>query len=202
MATGKTDIYALAALRLGGGNTYDVITESVVGANTEKMVRVFDSVWDLSLKYVLSLENWASATKYETCGAYLTGAGLPGKSDWDYAYNKPPDCVRVIDLIDEDDRSVSYPYEEAGQYILMDEDEAYAKYVWLVGDEDLPRLDGSLTLAIAGWLAYVASKSLGKPESERALLLQEYERDLNTACRKNGMKSSKTTGRAMASETT
>lgn len=80
--------------------------------------------------------NWEEALTFSETGAELADANIPDMADWSYAYTLPSDCLRVIRQLNEEDRTIEYPFKVMRGMLLSDNygnadnDVAYIEYIY------------------------------------------------------------------------
>lgn len=113
-----------------------------------KRARCLRDNWDLVLDLVLREHTWNFATRRSNL-ARLSAAPAFG---WDYAYQLPVACLRVLGLVstgDEVDPSIEYNVE--GDQLLTNEETAYLKYIERVTNTGY--FDAGFASALASRLA-------------------------------------------------
>lgn len=81
----------------------------------------YDSVW----KEVLNSYNWSDAIRY----VQLSQLSTSPLTEYDYQYQLPSNCLRVISLNETSDRLQSEHYILQGDKLLTNEDTALIKYI-------------------------------------------------------------------------
>lgn len=143
------------ALALLGDARINALTEDNERART--CAELYDDVRDA----VLRGHPWNCAQERATL-ARLSDAPAFG---FDYAYQLPADCLRVLRL-----RYLDQRFKVEGRRLLTDAGEAYVLYIKRLTDPTL--IDPLLVKAIAAQLAHDMAPRLAKSESKR----QEMER--------------------------
>jgi len=110
--------------------------------------------------------NGTSYTPYTSGG---TARRTPA-FQFDYMYQKPTNCLRIISQVDPDDDSVEYDHVVEGDFILTDEDECYIKYIIDLTDPD--KWDAMLREAFAFRLA----AELAYPQAGSKTLAAEMDK--------------------------
>lgn len=117
-----------------------------------KAARTFSALWDSTLEEVLRGHPWNFATKRIVCPALLTAPAF----GYDFTYQLPSDCVRVL-LVGEGD-SDTVDYEIEGRTIVTDEAPCKLKYTARVTDTGL--FDSIFTVILAARLAFYAAYAI------------------------------------------
>jgi hypothetical protein len=141
-----------SALTLLGCDLISSITQET------KSARLLNGIWDLSRDEVIRAHRWNFATKR----AVLAPTATAPDFEWDYAFDIPNDCLRILEP---DSNDLQFVVEN-GQ-ILCDEDSLNFKYVYR--NEDESSWDASFARAMALYLAkeicYAMTQSLALTES-------------------------------------
>lgn len=95
---------------------------------------------------------------------------------FEYAYNLPADCLRLIEVVSEGRTK----YSLEGRQILTNEGpEIFIKYIAEIKDPN--KYDGLLREALACYLAYTICERITQSNSKRELAMREFENALNMA---------------------
>lgn len=113
---------------------------------------LLNAIWSQTLDSVLRAHPWNFA---------ITRAELAPTSDepafeWDYEYDLPSDCLRVLDLMDGNDEDIEFVIED--QKILTNESTIYARYIYR--NDDPSSWDACFAEALAWRLAKEVVMSL------------------------------------------
>lgn len=81
--------------------------------------------------------------------------------DYDNKFRLPSDCLRVLHPTDENNRPIRVEWERRGQYVLMNDDECFLKYIYQLEDvsEMSPLLIKSISLQLATHIAVRLKRS-------------------------------------------
>lgn len=157
MAVTKTDVANLIMLKLAGQTdtgallfstaiAASVWSDWTTGANDMQKIIAF--MYPFALKECLESGDWDFATKYDECGAELSGANLVEAGTWLYQFPFPSDFVKMVRQVGEDNLDKEYDHQvvanaaEDGSILLTnnysntDADNAYIEYVFLNDDPD------------------------------------------------------------------
>jgi len=124
--------------------------------------------------------NGASYTAYDTGG---TARRTPA-FQYEYMYEKPTSCLRIISMVDPDDDSIEYDHAVEGGFVLTDEDECYVKYIIDLTDPD--KWDAMLREAFAFRLAAELAYSLSGSKTLADKMDQKYSDMLDAAWSADG----------------
>lgn len=122
--------------------------------NAERIASVIEMVRE----EVLAVFPWNCATKQQAL-AMIDSTPLFG---WDYAYQLPTDCLRVIKMQDDD-----YTYSVQSGMLLTDQDEAIIEYIWRNTNYGTypPHLASSIASRLAAEIAFAVTASLQKEQA-------------------------------------
>ena len=170
------DIANLALTELGA-DTILALDEDSVNA------RRVNSVYAMIRDEVLRAHPWSFAIKRY----YLPTIATTPLFEWQYAYQIPTDCLRVIDVYDKDgysidDESTSPPADrwvKEGSQILSDDTELYLKYIGRI--TDAAAFDAAFITAFAARLASELCYPITNSASLTKSLMDIYDVKLRRA---------------------
>ena len=164
------------ATSIFGGDSSGIIEEVTDEGDVAKWLRMFDQE---ACDYCVSLFDWQDAMAFSQVAAAV---GTIARADWEYAYAKPANMLRIIDFTDEDGRLLQSPYELMGGYILCDQTPGYIKYIRqmvLTSGGDLLLMSPALRDLIAKRLAVMISPVY--MPAMKGTAIAEFEMSLNEA---------------------
>ena len=132
MSTSKEDIFNRALGLIGGPNQTSYIDNAETDDSTQ-------AVW-LRIVYPSALDYCAIDILEDTFTQYTDldqTTDSPEILDWAYAFEKPPGMVHLVKLTDEGDRTQSFKRKIVGKYILCDELEPFAEYIFSPEGSDM-----------------------------------------------------------------
>jgi len=172
----NTGICNWALAKVGGSDTTRRI--SAYSSTTDRIAQMCRDVYPYCRRSTIARFKWVDLMEFEDLGAALSGSSLIAGADWEYQFNLPSDCLYVIRMVDEDDRTTEYEYEVKQGRLLTDSlcnsdgDSAYIEYVKNEGNagEFAPLFIEALATKLASELAPTLN-----PEWTEALITQ-FER--------------------------
>ena len=185
MAITKVAVWNRALAIIGGSKKGMVISENDESEQA-KWLRMF---WEDAVDYVVTLRNWYEALTYVVLAE--TGDTIE-KAEWDVAYTRPPDCLRIIRFTDICDQTKNYPYAELRNYILSNETTGYLYYVRNMDYDDVTQMSTGMRSVIAARLAFEVAgvfKPKMQPVAERAYetaLIRAEEMNAESVFQKDG----------------
>jgi len=133
--------------------------------------------------YCVSLFDWIEATTFVELGATADTVAI---ADWEYAYDKPADFLRIVNFTDEDGRALKLEYEILGKYIVSDITPGYIKYVRQMalvpnpgGGTEVNEMSPTLRHLIAMRLAVLIAPVFNP--KMKTIAIAEYDLALNEA---------------------
>ena len=165
MVASLTDLANQALRHLGAERITNI-------AATDSNAVTLNEAWPITRDGVLRDFDWACATKR----AQLAELSVTNISEYDYVYQRPTDCLRMIVLIGESGSKYTklpkQKYEAEGAYIYTDLSPAYLAYVWR--QTDVTQFDSTLLEALALKLAADTAMVITSNEGLHQRLLAEY----------------------------
>ena len=164
------------AISILGGDAAGIIQETTDEGDVAKWLRMFDQE---ACDYCVSLFDWQDAMAFAEVAAAETTVN---RADWEYAYLKPANMLRIIDFTDVDGRLLKSPFELMGEHILCDQTPGYIKYIRqmvLTSGDDLVYMSPTLRSLIAKRLAVMISP-VYRPEM-KGVAVSEFDMALNEA---------------------
>lgn len=181
----QVDIVNLARLRLGE-DTITSMTENTEGAF------LANSLWELALDMELRAHVWKFALA-RTELATLVDAPAFG---YDFQYQLPTDCIRVLNVGD------TYPGSSIGDYIVGDDSlykiegkkiltnlSAPLKLVYVSRVSNTEDWDPSFPMVFAMRLAALMCERVSDSDAKREGVLKDYREQLVAAARANALES-------------
>lgn len=162
---GKVEICNLALGRIAAA-TIQSLTEK------SKEARTCNLYYDSVRKTVLRQHSWNFATETVTL-ALLSATDL----EWDYVYQLPVDCIKVIEIIPIN--GIKVPYKVRGKTLLTDQAEAVLKYVKDIDDPTY--FDDQFVTAFSYRLAADLAMPLTGKQGYQNQMYQLYVSELNSA---------------------
>jgi len=170
MSLSKIDICNHALLKIGA----DTIASLDVNQNDSDSVvqsaRLCNILFNQALEETLRTYKWNSALKR----ASLVKLTETPAFKWDFKYQLPNDCIRVINVYDDvdahDDRN---EYVVEGDTILCNYEKVYLLYVSF--PEDVSKLNSFLTKAVIQNLAIKLSVPMQLDQTMQNNLINEYQ---------------------------
>jgi len=163
----KVDICNRALVILGA----DTIME--LGEDSEE-ARKCNVLYDEARQTVIRDYPWNACTKQATLALLVDEPVF----NWQYAYQLPTDCLRVITTEGEKDHAIQ------GRRLLSNESDVAIQYIADI--EDPQQYDGMLREALSSYLAYSLAYAVTESSSRAEALYQKY---LNTLSRARGVDS-------------
>lgn len=170
MSLSEVDILNIALSKIG-----DYYISSLTEGTKQQIFAVMH--WENARDNLLMSFPWNFATS-RVALARVTGTPI----GYDYKYQLPTDCLRIIRMDTEGDfQNVdSSEYKIEGRLLLTDETTVYVKYIKQITDTSA--FTPLFTRALAIQIAMLLAEPLGSaPTSDKQLLMAEYEAAINEA---------------------
>lgn len=172
MATSDVQICSNALLLLGAEPISSFTEES---ENTGALLCA--NLWDTVRQSVLRSHPWNCATKRVVLAPETTAPAY----DWGYSFLLPGDWLRTLS-VGQIGESIEYQTED--NRILMDDAVCYLRYVF--DQEDVPKYDSMLALAMTSAMAATLAYPITKSASQQEAMVKLHEFHLKRARAVNG----------------
>ena len=156
----------MALTKLGQKRIVNVETDTTEEA---KVCRVW---YEPTLKELLRSHEWNFAIDRALLNQHVSA---PITDDYDYQYELPNDCVRVLDMPD----NPLAPYVIEGNLLLTNEDEVKIRYIKKIVDTQL--YDSSFVIALADLLALKLCDKIKTSATNKETLRRDYKDSLLNA---------------------
>ena len=160
MSATKVSIFNRSFAILGGSSRGLMISTEDDSDQASWCREFFDDAVD----YVVTHKNWREAKEFAVLSE--TGDTIE-KAEWDVAYTRPVDCLKILRFTDIADQTRNYPYAEMRKYILSNETTGYLHYIRNMSLSDVTQMSVHMRMAIAARLAYELAPVF-KPNMQQA----------------------------------
>lgn len=144
-----------------------------------KSARAVNSAWEIVRDEVLRAHPWNSCITRTQLAALTPGPTF----GWDYHYQLPTDCLRVLDVGHPEETQL--PWEVNGKILLTDEG-APVDLRYVKREEDAGQYDALLVSAMAARLAVEVCEELTQSTTKKQVVADEYQAILAEARRADG----------------
>ena len=162
MAT-KTGICNIALRSLGAARITDI-------SNTNEQARILNDIYTDMLKEVLAAHPWNFAKKRDE----LTKLDAAPEFGYDYAYQLPGDCMRVVKMADDD--SI---FEIESDQLFTDESTAKIEYIAYI--TDTTKYSPGFVAVFAARLAAEIALPITDSNTKAKTMFEIYEKKLALA---------------------
>ena len=172
MATSKTSIASLAALKLG-----QQPIRSIDDAN-DSFAKLANAQFDSAAKSVLRTHEWNSVHKR----VKLNPTATTPNTEFTYQYQLPADYLSVRSVKDSNQDRVDYELE--GKFLLCNSSTIQLEYTFFPDDWSI--VDPLLADTISAYLAYELGYTVSRKQESISQHFLDYQRNLDNAKRVNG----------------
>ncbi len=145
----KEDIFNSALAVIGGPDTSDYVENADTDQSQQAIyLRI---LWPSSVDHSVIVVKPRDALRFNTIDVT---ADDTDSADYDYVWNRPPDCLLIDRLTCSTDRTQDYEFEELGRYIMSDYGADYLKYYGKMDYDDTAYYSNGLADVISGRLAW------------------------------------------------
>jgi len=145
----KEDIWNSALAVIGGPDSSDYVENA--DTDTSQQAIWLRILWPSSVDHSVVVVEPRDALRFKEISQ--TGDDVDS-ADYDYVFDRPPDCLLIKKLTCSTDRTQDYEFEEFGQYIMSDYGADYLEYYKKMDYDETAYYSNGLADVISGRLAW------------------------------------------------